>query len=196
MQSLVTLPRPFLTVSVKYEYFWKWGLSFWKEKQVPCLSFPWMEMCKRLEGGFNKSIHLQEQATDVKSPVKTYSAPSPTPPATVHDSLQQIWPWEQKTKRIKTWKPVKEDSKVIDPILAARNIKGIYKGEMYKVDLNPIQIQLRGKSFSKPNMETDITLSWGARHQAVIWELFWHWHSCLATGNFSRFRGKPPSELK
>lgn len=141
---------------------------------------------------FNKSIHLQEQATDVTSPVKTYSAPSPTPPATVPDSLQQIWPWEQKTKRIKTWNPVKEDCKVIDPILAARNIKGIYKGEMYKVDLNPIQIQLRGKSFSKPNMETDVTLSRGARQRAVIWELFRHWHSCLATGNFSRCRGRNP----
>lgn len=79
---------------------------------------------------FNKSIRLQEQATDGTSPMKIYSAPSPIPPAAVPDGLQQIWLWEQKTKRIKTWKLVKEDSKVIDFILVSRNIREIYKGEM------------------------------------------------------------------
>lgn len=37
---------------------------------------------------FNESICLQELVTDVISPVKIYSAPSPIPPDAVLDSLE------------------------------------------------------------------------------------------------------------
>jgi len=49
-----------------------------------------------------KSMRLQEQATDATPPMKICSAPSPIPPSTVPDSLQHIWRTkDQNSKNLK-----------------------------------------------------------------------------------------------